>query len=228
MSEPYSADGLKAFAKLWLRRRYPDALIVEEFSLAEYGGALIDVAAIRSDHIVGVEIKGEGDSPARLALQGMMYSRICREIWLLTAPSLAKRCRNKLPPGWGVIETGWAEICHIAHDESSNETAVGRPYRETPETNGLGLSAGALAAMPWTREYPAFANAIQCGSLPRRKQDFIVGCAARFPTPDIEKAVCTTLHSRSWWPKVVDRPKAEKPPVADFGAPLLANLGKGS
>lgn len=51
------ADDLKPLAAAWLRTRFPDAHIAYELSLAEYGGAQIDVGAICPDQIVGVEIK---------------------------------------------------------------------------------------------------------------------------------------------------------------------------
>ena len=70
------APELLPLAVDWLAETYPGSIIVTELSVADWGGALVDVAAITETEIVGVEIKGDGDSPARLKLQGMAYGRV--------------------------------------------------------------------------------------------------------------------------------------------------------
>jgi hypothetical protein len=100
---------MKAFeltekAIAWLKREYPGAVIVTEFSVADWGGARVDVAAITDTEIVGVEIKGEGDSPARLELQGLAYGRVVRKMWLLADESIQAKCFAKLPGLWGRLE----------------------------------------------------------------------------------------------------------------------------
>ena len=98
------AKDLLALAIDWLRDSYPGSVIVSELSVADWGGASVDVAAITETHIVGVEIKGDGDSPARLDRQGLAYGMVCQEMWLLPAPSLLERCRSRRPSGWGMLE----------------------------------------------------------------------------------------------------------------------------
>ncbi|HGG04712.1 MAG TPA: hypothetical protein ENK28_04585 [Aliiroseovarius sp.] len=88
----------------WLMSEHPGAIIVTEFSVADWGGARVDVAAITDTEIVGVEVKGEGDSPARLELQGLAYGRVVRKMWLLADDSLQDRCFAKCPPRWGRLE----------------------------------------------------------------------------------------------------------------------------
>ena len=88
----------------WLKCEHPGAIIVTELSVADWGGALVDVAAITDTEIVGVEIKGEGDSPARLELQGLAYGRVVRKMWLLADESIQARCFAKCPPQWGRLE----------------------------------------------------------------------------------------------------------------------------
>lgn len=90
----------------WLKSEYPGSIIVTELSVEDWGGARIDVAAITDEEIVGIEIKGEGDSPTRLDLQGLVYSRVARRMWLLCTPegTLAERCAKKKPTGWGTLE----------------------------------------------------------------------------------------------------------------------------
>lgn len=98
------AQDLKMLAIEWMRNEYPGAVIVPEMSLADWGGASIDLAAITETEIIGVEIKGEGDSPSRLKLQGYAYGRVADRIWLLCCPSLAEKCWKQRPDGWGRLE----------------------------------------------------------------------------------------------------------------------------
>jgi hypothetical protein len=98
------ASDLLPLAVDWLGATYPGAIIVPELSVSDWGGALVDVAAITETEIIGVEIKGDGDSPARLKLQGMAYGRVCRRMWLLPSPDLQERCHAQRPPGWGRLE----------------------------------------------------------------------------------------------------------------------------
>lgn len=98
------AEELRALAVEWLRETFPGSVIVTELSVADWGGASIDVAAITETHIVGVEIKGEGDSPARLDRQGITYGMAAREMWLLCDESIQAKCFARRPPGWGRLE----------------------------------------------------------------------------------------------------------------------------
>lgn len=90
----------------WMKTAYPGSVIVTEMSVEDWGGARLDVAAVTENEIVGVEIKGEGDSPTRLDLQGLVYGKVARSMWLLVTPegSLFERCMKKKPVGWGVLE----------------------------------------------------------------------------------------------------------------------------
>lgn len=94
----------------WLRREHPGAVIVTEFSVADWGGARVDVAAITDTEIVGIEIKGEGDSPARLDLQGLAYGRVVRKMWLLADESIRAQCFAKRPKSWGRLELWEGEV----------------------------------------------------------------------------------------------------------------------
>lgn len=98
------AKELCALAADWLTSAVPNAIIVTELSVAEWGGAMVDVAAIGETHIVGVEVKGEGDSPARLALQGLAYGMVVREMWILADASIQAVCHARRPPDWGRLE----------------------------------------------------------------------------------------------------------------------------
>lgn len=98
------APDLLPLAINWLAETYPGAIIVTELSVSDMGGAMVDVAAITETEIVGVEIKGDGDSPARLKLQGIVYGRVCRRMWLLPSPDMQDRCFAQRPGGWGRLE----------------------------------------------------------------------------------------------------------------------------
>lgn len=202
------ADELKVIAADWLRLRFPEAHILYEFSLAEYGGALIDVGAVCGDQIVGVEIKGDGDSPSRLKLQGQMYSRVCRQVYLLAAPSIEDKCQKNRPPEWKPLfldeeSGGIRELLYVAD-------RIGNMIRGA----GYGLAPTALAAMVWASEYSAFYWQLrECGApfpaysnLPKRKADTIKYVSETCTLPTIEKAVCAVLRERVWDNKKVMRP----------------------
>lgn len=179
-----------AFA--WLRARYPNALIVPEFSVSEYGGALVDLAAVLPDRIIGVELKGEGDSPTRLPRQGMMYGRVCRSMYLLASPNIADRCSKHRPPGWKELRVEDPKVYAWKRDGT-----LWRHKRWGDDT-GYGLASIALAAMPWTKEYRAFGRWLGGASLPRTKAECIKSVAGHFPVREIEKAVCQVLRERNW------------------------------
>lgn len=102
----YPADVLTAMASDWLALRYPDALIVREFCVGVWGGALIDLAAITETEIIGLEVKGDGDSPTRLKLQASLYAKAAQRMFLLPAPSIFDRCRKAETPGWRLLTIG--------------------------------------------------------------------------------------------------------------------------
>jgi len=104
------AAKLRDLAISWLREYAPNSVIVSELSVASWGGASIDVAAITVDRIVGVEIKGEGDSPSRLGRQGLAYGMVAKEMWLLCDETIRKRCFSQRPTGWGRLEVWNGEV----------------------------------------------------------------------------------------------------------------------
>lgn len=196
-----TASELTDLACTWLREMHPHAMIVRELGCAAWGGALIDVAAILPEKIVGVEIKGEGDSPTRLDRQGMMYSRVARTMFLLPDASLLDRCLKRCPPGWGVL---------AAEQRSAEWTSSGSLWRRRftgHDGLGLGLAPAALVTMVWTREYPKFTAALGYAFPKRRdKQSITELVTERSSLREIERAVCAVLLTRDWSPKTVDFP----------------------
>lgn len=197
-AKSYTASELLDFAFTWLRQKHPEAVIVEEFSVGEWGKAIVDVAAILNDRIVGVEIKGAGDSATRLPLQGAMYSRVCREMFLLPTPELAASCVKKLPHGWNVLKI-W--------DHPGHTTRLGFDM-QPDHGKGYGLSSVALAAMPWTKEYKRFGRALG-SQIPTRKEVCIDTVARTCPVTDIEVAVCQVLRQRREYRNRVSWPDDE-------------------
>lgn len=101
------ADALTDLASTWLAERYPDALIIRELSIGAWGSAVLDVAAIMPNEIIGCEIKGEGDTVKRLAMQEALYSKAATRMFLLADESLALKCKKELRGlGWSVRVPG--------------------------------------------------------------------------------------------------------------------------
>ena len=212
------ADELTVIGRKWLRARFPEADIVPEFSCAAYGGALIDLAAICEDQIVGLEIKGDGDSPSRLKLQGNMYGRVCRKIFLLPSESLLKRCQNHCPPEWDIVST--IDTKTYPQQTQCEVSGLWQPKKWRPDPRdgmglprgqGFGLAPAALTELIWTKEYSRFAHHLAQGELlscplPRKKAACLEHVLQTFPLTVVEQAACKTLLERNWqWKEGIDR-----------------------
>ena len=108
----YTAAQLTDMAIDWLAARYAGAMIVRELSIGDYGAAMLDLAAITETEIIGVEIKGIGDSPTRLKLQGVLYSKAAQRMYLLPTPALLARCEKHAPSLWQLLCIEDGEIKH--------------------------------------------------------------------------------------------------------------------
>ena len=100
--ERYTAIELREMAAVWASKKWPESIIVKELSVANWGGAMIDVAVITANELIGIEIKGTGDSASRLKLQAAEYDKVCYRMYLLASPELYemfKRNRHK-PSTW--------------------------------------------------------------------------------------------------------------------------------
>src|ERR1700754_1542835 len=104
--KPSTARDLCEQAIVWLRKEWPDAVIIPELSVANWGGARLDLAAVTQTELIGVEIKGDGDSTARLSLQGMLSSSVCSRMFLLPSGNLREKCLKAKPPGWLMARNG--------------------------------------------------------------------------------------------------------------------------
>ncbi|MHA6345913.1 hypothetical protein [Roseivivax sp. CAU 1761] len=212
------ANELRKLAVDWLAKSHPDSVIVTELSVADWGGASLDVAAITPSHIVGVEIKGDGDSPARLERQALTYPMAAREMWLLCAPSIKEKCFAKRPAGWGRLEL-WDGA--VRPDNRATKlgaeirTARGRrcprvrdDSRYVPDRARLllQLAPHALCGALWRDELIAIARKYDL--LPPRQKPYVhvlteLICES-LPVIAIHDEMIAALRARQWKKTVLD------------------------
>lgn len=192
-AQAWKALALCDLASDWLAARYPDALIVRELSVGKWGKALIDIAAITPEHIIGVEIKGEGDSGARLELQGHMYSRVATHMFLLTAPALDKIAEKHLPAGWWHLRVGGAGI------DGGRLDRIGYPgaLPEAPER--LPNAPAQILECLITRELKFLAR-ILCPAVDHGRcvATMIHAISENASLSKVRRGVCTILRERDW------------------------------
>jgi len=194
----YTASELMPLAVEFLRRNYPGSLIVKELSIGNWGKAQIDVAAITEEFIVGIELKGYGDSPARLPLQVASYSKAARYMYLLCTPSLEKKC-------FKVVQGCWVPLL-------VNGGVAERRYRYglTPQVS---LAPGQLLQCMIGKELK---QACKEAELPYKKatkiDQWTKMLLEALPLPRIEKVVCKALRDRDWhkWAKSTGRDFSER------------------
>lgn len=185
------AAELTALASDYLAARYPGALIVTEFSIGNWGKALIDVAAITEKEIVGVEIKGDGDSSARIALQAAVYSKAATRMFMLPAPSLEAVCWKHIPDCWGRLKIG--EAGAIVRD------ATRWNDRKDAEPAMLCTAPRQLAQSLWRDELYAIAREQGVITTKRATVDVLLDAVSeQVPLATLRPAVCAQLRARTW------------------------------
>lgn len=215
------AADLTKLAKDWLVIQYPESVIVTEFSVASWGGASIDIAAITADEIIGVEIKGEGDSPSRLPLQGHIYSRVASRMWLLPDASIELRCEKVRPSGWGRLEVFGHKIrpfnrhtingdkikvnngCHIY--ETYNRIRSEDEYIPSEANPIIVKCPWAMCGTLWRDEL--YDLAIRCGIIltkSARENEIVDAITSKLPAPQINKEMIRALNNRQWRKPVFD------------------------
>ena len=176
----------------WLASRYADALIVRELSVGKWGKALIDVAAILPDRIVGIEIKGEGDSPSRLERQGWVYSRVASEMFLLPAPCLDDAAERHKPVGWWRLAVADGKIHGFNLDK---RLYTGHQYGPDRLPN----APAALLECLITKELRKLGKALTPGiDIGRTVPTMIAAISEHAPLARIRAGVCETLRARNW------------------------------
>ena len=210
MPGEWPAERLAVAALHWLRHRHPRALLLCELGLGAWsGGGRLDVAAITDERIIGIEIKGDGDSPARLSLQGIQYALAASEMWLLPAPSIYGRCDRARHWRWGLLEVAGADCLEVRDDPTreplSNSPHVLWDMLWAPERRALHRRLCHERALVSTFQEPAVPEQV--------------------PLAVLRPAVVQALRSRDWlrggnYPKrEVWRPEDELPPLGQQATP---------
>ena len=206
--ECWPAGRLKTAALHWLRARYPSALLLCEFGLGGYGaGGQMDVVALTGDELIGIEVKGDGDGPARLPLQGIRYALVSTAVWLLASPAVEKRCIKHLPDTWGELAIRDRSVTALRH--------AFYPGRVRSMN-----SPAALWSTLWVPEQRTIHRLIaqvdgRAATVPKEQVPEVV------PLGLIRGHVLKALRERDWWrggnyPKrEIWRPSDELPPLED-------------
>jgi len=181
----FPAERLRELGMAWLRRHWPTALIVPEFSVISYGGGLIDLAAVTESELIGLELKGEGDSSQRLAIQGLNYSAVATKMFLLPAPPLVGVCQKKLPRGWRILPIDGEQV-----RDDRDWTA---PYDWLP------TSPLRLLETCWADELRSLARYLRADVMGHKGSDALRRrIAETIPLEKIRPAVFMVLRSRRW------------------------------
>lgn len=184
----WTAKRLCDLASDFLAARYPGALIVRDLSIGNWGSALLDIAAITDDEIVGIEIKGEGDSHARLERQGWIYSQVATRMALLPAPALEASTGKRLPEGWLYLRLSGGEL------EYPRWT-----WAKEKLWPRLGNSPAKLCETLCGRELKAIAKRLLLHAPGMTRVDQWVGALAEnVPLADLRRQVCAELRGRDW------------------------------
>jgi hypothetical protein len=179
----------------WLAQTYPDSLIVPELSIGTWGAALLDVAAITTNEIIGVEIKGEGDSPARLPLQAAIYSKAATRMFFLPCPQLEERCFKHIPVSWGKLVVRDGKIEQKLPAWKQREADLGWKV----ETAGKLCTAPAqLLQCLWRDELDLIA--VRCAIITGKVdvETLRWELAEQVPLRRLRSEVCDALLNRKW------------------------------
>lgn len=213
------ADELTVLASDWLKVTFPNSIIVRELSVADWGGASLDVAAITETRIVGVEIKGEGDSPARLDRQGLAYGMVAREMWLLCDPAIQDKCFARRPKGWGRLEQheGGVRPFNVA-TKSGDPIQMGQGrirypsirddsrYKPARASEQRHLSPWVMCGALWRDELYAIArlHRLSCGGSAATVEPLTEAICAGLPVSIIHDEMIRALRDRIWRKPVLD------------------------
>lgn len=212
----------------WLTVTYPGSVIVTEFSIADWGGARVDVAAITENEVIGVEIKGDGDSPARLELQGLAYGRVCRKMWLLPSNDLQDKCFAKRPPRWGRLElwegavraynraTALGDRIQTKHGYRYENLRDESRFDPCSPAEGRLLCPFSMCGTLWRDELYDIARLQKVKVIGKATVEPLTqAICAQLPAPAIHAAMIDQLRRREWRKPIIDTRK----PTRALGAP---------
>jgi hypothetical protein len=190
---PVTAQDLREQATAWLRREWPEAVIIPELGVAAWGGARLDLAAVTETELIGVEIKGDGDSTARLTLQGMLYSSVCTRMFLLPSKNLREKCLKAKPPGWLMARNGAGGWWQASKAQGRSGAGFGGDGKHLP------TSAVRLVDLLWADEVKVAIDihGVYAGqNLGREAQ--VAALAEELPLKVLRPTVYWLLNRRRW------------------------------
>jgi len=165
-----------------------------------------------------VEIKGTGDSPARLDRQGIAYGMVVREMWLLPCPTLRDKCWAKRPPNWGRLEI-WNGAVRplnratkmgekITTKTSTYYPAVRDDDRYEPEQAPIAghLTPAAMTGTLWKEELASIAQRCRIEGVTKSSYAHVLAEAleAQMPAPVLHAEMIRELRARQWRKEVID------------------------
>lgn len=198
------AKTLLGWALWWSREQWPEAVLIPELSVATWGGARLDLAISTPTQLIGVEIKGEGDSIGRLQLQGWAYSMVATQMFLLPCEKLRKKCWDAKPPGWLMAQNSDGEWY-----KNTDDFGVNRGHGW--DGKRLSQSPHRMIEMLWADEIRYLARALDVDIFGLRGYEAIGHAVAeQVPIGKLRPKVYRLLHERKWEkgriPKRVWRP----------------------
>lgn len=94
----------------WGRARWPDSRVIHELQI---GGCRVDLAFVRPDNLIGIEIKSSLDVLDRLKNQVKHYTRHMPETWLAFAPKWLAQVKDHCPRDMGWLQVADGAVAEI-------------------------------------------------------------------------------------------------------------------
>ena len=99
----YDKD-IREFLYDFLEERYGKIRIIEEKMM---GKSRADVVMVTPDAVVGIEIKSDADTYARLKRQVRDYNQFYDRIYVVVGTTHAMHIEEHVPDWWGIITAEW-------------------------------------------------------------------------------------------------------------------------
>lgn len=202
---------MRDFIEVWGRARWPDARVFHELVVGE---CRVDVAFIRPNDLIGVEIKSSKDVLTRLEKQARVFHDHLPEFWIAIAPKWKDHkdkpyFQNEIVVGdTGVVPHGYG-------------------YRCPPRRNGLCYAT--MLNLIWADEARAIAS--RKGCLSNKWQtltSLMPELALRLTGAEILEEVCRELRGRPTKFKadapIYDKQRIPTTPPNLFGKPTVEHV----
>lgn len=191
MAGSAAEERIRAVAEAALRQYFPDARIIHELMLQQWGRR-IDLAAVTPQRLIVVEIKSERDVLTRLADQVKQAKLVADAVIVCVAAKHLEKARDI---------GGWLETC--AEDKICVEIERHHMRKAMEAT----CNAPARLQMLWAEELRVVA-----GTGPRATREFSIRHASDNLTgAEVRRRVCAALRARTF-------PRADAPtPMPTWG-----------